>query len=80
MSPLTHSLEEAAEIIGGVTAVWLAAQLCRRAIPGRKIGRVWRMTDDDIAAVITRSYREPVMPTANAFGISPRSRRLPRAS
>ena len=77
---MTHSLDEAADLIGGVSALQLAAQLRRRAIPGRKIGRTWRMTDDDITAVITRSYRQPVQPTANAFGISPRSRRLPRAS
>lgn len=76
---LTYSLKEAAELVGGVSALQLAAQLRRRAIPSRKIGRSWRMTDDDITAVITRSYREPVQPTPNAFGIAPGSRRLRRS-
>ena len=80
MTPLTHSLEEAAEIIGGVSAQQLAAQLRRRAIPGRKIARSWRMTDADIQAVIARSYREPLRSPANAFGVAPGSPRLPRSA
>ena len=80
MTPLTYSLEEAADLIGGITAAQLATQLRRRAIPGRRIVRGWRMTDDDIQAVIDRSYQEPVAPTANAFGIAPGSRRLPRSA
>jgi hypothetical protein len=80
MTALTRSLEEAAELIGGVSAQQLAAQLRRRAIPGRKIARSWRMTDDDIQAVIDRSYQEPIRPPANAFGVAARSPRLPRTA
>lgn len=46
--PLTYDLAEAAERIGGVSEKWLAAQLRRGKLRGRKVGRHWRMTDSDI--------------------------------
>lgn len=49
---LTFDLAEAAERIGGVSERWLAAQLRAGAIPGRKVGRKWRMTAGDIDACL----------------------------
>lgn len=49
---LTFDLTEAAERIGGVSEKWLAAQLRSRKIPGRKVGRKWRMTQGDIDACL----------------------------
>jgi hypothetical protein len=49
---LTFDLAEAAERIGGVSEKWLAAQLRSRKIPGRKVGRKWRMTQGDIDACL----------------------------
>lgn len=50
--PLTCDLAEAAERIGGVSERWLAAQLRDGNIPGRKVGRKWRMTAGDIDACL----------------------------
>ena len=49
---LTYDLAEAAERIGGVSERWLAAQLRDGKIPGRKVGRKWRMTAGDIDACL----------------------------
>jgi hypothetical protein len=49
---LTFDLTEAAGRIGGVSEKWLAAQLRSRKIPGRKVGRKWRMTQGDIDACL----------------------------
>ncbi|MEN3225027.1 hypothetical protein PUR22_29615 [Mycolicibacterium porcinum] len=49
---LTFDLAEAAERIGGVSEWWLAAQLRADVIPGRKVGRKWRMTAGDIDACL----------------------------
>lgn len=46
--PLTYDLAEAAERIGGVSEKWLAVQLRKGKLRGRKVGRHWRMTDSDI--------------------------------
>ena len=50
--PLTYDLADAAERIGGVSERWLAAQLRDGKIPGRKVGRKWRMTAGDIDACL----------------------------
>ena len=50
--PLTYGLATAAERIGGVSERWLATQLRSGRIPGRKVGRQWRMTSGDIKACL----------------------------
>ncbi|WP_342342593.1 helix-turn-helix domain-containing protein [Mycobacterium asiaticum] len=50
--PLTYDLAEAAERIGGVSEKWLAAQLRAGKLPGRKVGRKWRMTIGDIETAV----------------------------
>lgn len=50
--PLTYDLATAAERIGGVSEKWLAAQLREAKLPGRKVGRHWRMTESDIEAAV----------------------------
>jgi hypothetical protein len=50
--PLTYDLADAAERIGGVSEKWLATQLRQGKLPGRKVGRHWRMTDGDIEAAV----------------------------
>ena len=49
---LTYDLAEAAECIGGISEKWLAAQLRAGKLPGRKVGRKWRMTASDIEAAL----------------------------
>jgi hypothetical protein len=51
-APLTYDLAEAAERIGGVSERWLAAQLRAGKLPGRKVGRKWRMTIGDIETAV----------------------------
>ncbi|MCV7193146.1 helix-turn-helix domain-containing protein [Mycolicibacterium brumae] len=46
--PLTYSLAEAAQRIGGVTARSLADEFRAGLVSGYKIGRQWRMAEDDI--------------------------------
>ena len=74
--PLTYSLAEAAQRIGGVTARSLADEFRAGLVSGYKIGRQWRMTEDDIRSYIdqrrilprhtdstpTSSTNEPVKP------------------
>lgn len=50
--PLTYDLAEAAARIGGISEKWLATQLRQKKLPGRKVGRHWRMTDSDIKDAI----------------------------
>jgi hypothetical protein len=50
--PLTYDLAEAAQRIGGVSEKWLAARLRAGKLPGRKVGRKWRMTASDIEAAV----------------------------
>jgi hypothetical protein len=50
--PLTFDLAVVAARIGGVSERWLAAQLRSGNIPGRKVGRKWRMTHADIDACL----------------------------
>lgn len=53
--PLTYSLAEAAQRIGGVTERWLATRLRDGQASGYKIGRQWRMTESDIQDLIDKS-------------------------
>lgn len=57
--PLTYSLAEAAQRIGGVTERWLATGLRAGELPGHKIGRQWRMSEADIQDIINRSRVVP---------------------
>ncbi|MUM06788.1 hypothetical protein B5P44_18655 [Mycobacterium sp. CBMA 213] len=53
--PLTYSLAEAAQRIGGVTERWLATELRVGRISGHKIGRQWRMSEADVQDIIDKS-------------------------
>jgi Helix-turn-helix domain len=73
----TYSLAEAAEIVGAPSKRWLIQQLRSGRFPGRKIGRHWRMTEQDIADTLELCRNEcraesNVLPLV---GLTPRSRR-----
>lgn len=86
MTAKTYSLAEVAvaylpsEWVGAER--WLRDRLNRGEIPGYRLGRVWRMTEDDVADFIARR-RSPVAaavqqaaPAASIVdGLSERSRR-----
>jgi hypothetical protein len=71
---LTCSLAEAAAAIP-CTERWVADGLRAGRFPGRKIVNQWRLTDEDIAAVLEASKPEPPPPVSIVDGLSPAARR-----
>ncbi|MGW4718324.1 hypothetical protein [Nocardia sp. NPDC004260] len=82
----THSLAYVVEQTGVPSEDWLRRKLNAGEIPGRRAGRIWRMTDSDIAALVDylarparasgtgiRSIAET--PAASASGLTPRAKR-----
>lgn len=63
----TYAAEEAAELMGAPSVRWLIEQLRAGRFQGYKVGRHWRMTEDDVLAAV-----EACRP--------PRTRRLAEAS
>lgn len=70
----------------GVSEDWYMRQLRKSRFPGRKIGRSWRLTEDDIRAAIEivarpavstppASVESSAAPGSFAAGLTPRSRR-----
>ncbi|WP_280393183.1 helix-turn-helix domain-containing protein [Nocardia wallacei] len=81
----TLPLEEVADRLGAPSVDWLARQLRAGKIPGRKVGRSWRMTESDVAraiellAVGPRPTHAPASvshtPTADPSGLTAGSRK-----
>jgi len=73
----TYSAGEAAEIIGAPSERWLIEQLRAGRFPGRKVGRHWRMTDQDIqdALDICRNDTSQASAVNSIVGLTPTSRR-----
>ncbi|KUI26505.1 hypothetical protein AU195_05685 [Mycobacterium sp. IS-1496] len=70
-------MAEAVEQIGAPSERWLVEQLRAGRFPGRKIGRAWRMTAQDIAdsLEVCRNAHRPVPAAAeSAVGLTARSR------
>ncbi|AVO21982.1 excisionase [Mycobacterium phage Adonis] len=82
---LTRPLAEVAALIP-CSERWLTEQVRAGRIPGRKIGRSWRMTQADIDAALEsfrvspESGRKSVAPPANRpLALTPTSRRRTRS-
>lgn len=77
LTPLTYGLEDSAVLMGARGKRQVAEWLKAGRIPGRKIGREWRMTMEDIkAAIETFGVRgEPETPEEKCSGLTPTSRR-----
>lgn len=76
----TMPLPLVAQIIWGddapaYKAEWLRVQLVAGKIPGRKIGRAWRMTSEDIEAALEIWKRQPAQVVPRGFGLTPNSRK-----
>jgi hypothetical protein len=82
----THSLAYVIEQTGVPSEDWLRRKLNAGQIPGRKAGRIWRMTDSDIAALVDYLARPARTanggsssiadaPSAMSSGLTPRARR-----
>lgn len=70
----TYSTGEAAAIIP-CNERWLADRLRDRTFTARKIGRAWRLTEDDIDAIIAKCVATPKNNVAPAepIQLTPRS-------
>ena len=70
----THSVEKAVARIGAPSRRWLIERLRDRRFPGRKIGREWRMTDEDIEAALDACKNDPAT-TDTPTGLTSRSQK-----
>ena len=49
MQPITYDIAGAAQRMGAPSERWVVEQIRAGRFPARKMGRVWRMTEQDIA-------------------------------
>ncbi len=49
MTATTHDIADVVERMGAPSVRWVVDQIRSGRFPARKIGRAWRMTDQDIA-------------------------------
>jgi hypothetical protein len=76
-SARVHPTSGAAERIG-CSERWLIEQLRANRFPGRKVGRHWRMTDQDIEGTLDlcrNAHRHAASQFTPVFGLTPRSRK-----
>lgn len=70
---LTYTVAEAAAKLR-VTEAWYVNQLRARNLPGHKLGRQWRLTDDDIAQALELTAQPAFPQPRDPSGLTPRSR------
>lgn len=71
---LTYTVAEAAVKLG-VTEAWYVRQLRARNLPGHKLGRQWRLTDDDITQALEITARPAKPRSPDPAGLTVTSRR-----
>jgi hypothetical protein len=71
----TYSTAEAAELIGAPSERWLIERLRSGTFRGRKIGRHWRLTEQDIADALDVCANDSGITSAVPSGLTPRSRK-----
>jgi hypothetical protein len=64
MTVKLYDLEEAAAELRASSVWWLTTRLRTKALPGRKIGRRWFMTEDDLAEALDLMKSTVVIPGA----------------
>lgn len=76
---ITYSIAEVAEQFGAPSERWVIDQIRAGRFPARKIGRSWRMTDQDVADALDacRPRSDGVQPLV---GLTPTSKRRSFAS
>lgn len=57
----------------GVSRHWYQQQLRERLLPGRKMGRTWRLTEDDVQAALDQHFMPAIVKAPNPWGMSRRS-------
>ena len=80
----THSMAEVTERLGAPSERWVVDQIRAGRFPARKIGRAWRMTDQDIADALDACRNTSLRPRVEAVsplsGLTPRSMKRVNAS
>ncbi|ORL06443.1 helix-turn-helix domain-containing protein [Prescottella equi] len=71
---LTYTVADAATKLG-VTEAWYLRQLRAQKLPGHKLGRRWRLTDDDIAQALALTAVPAAPRPVDPAGLTPTSRR-----
>ncbi|KUI20482.1 hypothetical protein AU192_16385 [Mycobacterium lehmannii] len=77
---LTYSSADAADKMGAPSERWLIEKLRSGVFPGRKVGRHWRMTEEDIADALTACSNEvrripaEAMPSPSGLTLTSRKR------
>lgn len=74
----TRSIAEVAEQMGAPSTRWVVDRIRSGRFPARKIGRAWRMTDQDIADALDacgNSLRPPPDLVRPITGLTPTSRK-----
>ncbi|MDV7197040.1 helix-turn-helix domain-containing protein [Rhodococcus kroppenstedtii] len=70
----TFPLTEGAERLG-VSVDWYMRQLRARKLPGHKLGRKWRLTEDDLAEALRLTAMPALAPRPDPAGLTAGSRR-----
>lgn len=74
----TYSIAEVAEQVGAPSERWVVDQIRAGRFPARKIGRAWRMTDQDIADALEACHNSPgprIDVVRSLSGLTPKSRK-----
>ena len=71
----TYSVEEAVGIIGAPSPRFLIERFRDRTFPARKVGRVWRLTEQDIADILEILKNNPEFTSAGPTGLTSRSQK-----
>ena len=73
MANKVYSTGQAYKQMGAPSERWLIEKLRSGEFPGRKVGRNWRMTEEDILDALDTCKNEGIAATPS--GLTPRSRK-----
>ena len=74
MANKTYSVGQGTRRIGAPSERWYIERLRDGRLPGRKVGRKWRLTDEDIADALDLCKNDPAI-TTTPSGLTARSRK-----
>lgn len=73
MQPITYNIADAAQRMGAPSERWVVDQIRAGRFPARKMGRAWRMTEQDIADALDacrNNVSRPSAPPAQRSGLT----------
>lgn len=72
--PVLYTVAEAAAKLQ-IKERWYLKRLRDRQLPGHKVGRNWRVTEDDMRAAVESMAVPAIVPVPDPAGLTPTSRR-----